>query len=723
MPKKPTKTEQPPWVKKIDLRISELINEARDERKQWSDDVEEAFGFYNCDRSVIFQSPLDSEARRDPDAESQYHIPVVRQHVDGLVASTTGNDIKIRYVPYLDQSTLNTMPDDVARMGNALFGSYRSHIGWDNKIHKLSLHTALFGRGYMSLYVDEVQNFPDPRADIRLLNAWQVYSTPGVPFEQATEVATECWIDKEELKAQYPELADEIDGVTTAGEAEKRTDGMGGDTSPTNRIPWDNLLPGYGDQNAVVSKNSVLVRERFKFDPTYLRYSHEQSEKEMEQEHAMLRMAIDAEDPSLIPPVEMVWNDAQYHDDHSIGHLMFVAQLRQEMGKTEVKGLDPYTGVRTEGLIWGMGKQAVAEQAIQRLLEHEQLHADASEGLEEWEVGTYPKYDGGWRQTIILGKGADAVGVYDGYSKWMDYGIQGVPMVEFNVAPSPLEFWTNSFACLLVDENKLMNSFMNGANNNHAIFGNNTWWTEDGIQNQPGFHISADPRVPSTFPPGTFPNQPGGKAGIVPAPGIPPDSFNMMQFILMLAQQTSGIFGSIRGQRQEGVRSASHEQFLAGQNRMQLDTYQRLWKNSLERLCIMLFKLMLAIPPDDNFVKPMLDGKAVPVDMKLLDKIEFTIEVIMAPGGSSSTEERQSMLLGIVQNISQHPLIAQNPKGLILMLKLFADALKLDQPLFYEAMTKYLGELEQQAEAMMQQQQAQMAMQQTAQPPQGPPKG
>ena len=137
----------------------------------------------------------------------------------------------------------------------------------------------------------------------------------------------------------------------------------------------------------------------------------------------------------------------------------------------------------------------------------------------------------------------------------------------------------------------------------------------------------------------------------------------------------------------------------------------------------MLFKLMLAIPPDDNFVKPMLDGKAVPVDMKLLDKIEFTIEVIMAPGGSSSTEERQSMLLGIVQNISQHPLIAQNPKGLILMLKLFADALKLDQPLFYEAMTKYLGELGQQAEAMMQQQQAQMAMQQTAQPPQGPPKG
>ena len=709
--------EQEKWVKYIDLRMAELTNDARDERKQWSEDVEEAFGFYNCDRHVIFQTALSKDARKDPDQPAQYHIPLLRQHVDSFVAGTTHNDIKIRYVPKIDQDQQDQLVDDVARMGNALFESYRTHISWDTKIHTLALHTALFGRGYMSLYINEVQDFPEPRADLRLLNAWQVYYTPGVTFDEATEVITECWIDRDELKAQYPELADEIDNVETAGVATKRTEEMRGDTSPTNRLPWDDLIPGYGDQNAVVSKNAVLVRERWKFDPTYETYSRGDSETEMAREHAMIQAAIDAEDVALLPTdadgrpdPTLSLGDAQYHDDHSVGHLLFIGELRAKMAEL-APDMRNEVGVMAANPVMSAVKQGVAEAAIALLMGHEALHAELSEGMEEWKIGQYEKYAGGWRHSIVIGKGSDVMGVYDGYSKFYDYGIQGVPIVEFNVQPSPLNFWVNSYAALMVDENKLLNSFLNSARDNYAIFGNNQWWHEAGLDKQPGFHISTDPREPSTFPPGSRVNMPGGKAGIIPAIGIPGDAYNMIQLVLGLAQQTSGVFGSLRGQRQEGVRSGQHEQFLAQANRAQLDAFHRLWKNSLEDIGIKLFKLMLAVPPDDRFVKPLLDGKTVPVDFEMLENIDFAIEVIMAPGGASSTEERQSMLLGFVQNVTQHPLIMNDPQGLVLMFKFMAEAIKLSMPDMSAAMLEYANGLEQRAndpqmQAMMQQQQA-----------------
>jgi len=171
------KDNQPKWVKFIDKQMTELKDEAGPGRTQWKEDVVEAFGFYNNDRTVIFPNPLSKDARKNPDSEGQYHNPLLRQHVDALVASTTHNDIKIRYIPKIDQQGL----DDYARMGNALFDSYRTHIGWDNKIHALALHTALFSRGYIGLYIDEMQDLPEPRADFRLITPGSYSVPPALP--------------------------------------------------------------------------------------------------------------------------------------------------------------------------------------------------------------------------------------------------------------------------------------------------------------------------------------------------------------------------------------------------------------------------------------------------------------------------------------------------------------------------------------------------------------
>lgn len=703
--------EKPKWVDFIDDRMGVLIKDAGEERAQWRDDVEEAFGFYNCDRTVIFpRSTLSKEARDEPDNDAQYHIPLLRQHVDSFVASTTNNDIKIRYVPKIDQQGL----DVIARMGNALFDSYRTHIGWDNKIYALALHTALFGRGYIQLYIDEFQDWPEPRADIRLITPWQLYSTPGVAFNDSSEVVIQSWIDRDELKAQYPEFADDIDEVETAGKAKDRTEearvARGGEGSPI----WDNELPTYHGQTTNVSKNAVLVRERWKFDPSYKTYSTAKSEAEMDSEHNTIRMAVEAEDLSLLPQTpDMEIHDAQYHDDHSIGHMMFIDELRREMAQTAPQ--QNMYGIVGEVPLWSTNKLAVAEQGIALLMAHDDLHVDLSEGMDEWEIGKYPKYDGGWRHSVIIGSSDKPVGIYDGYSKYYDYGIKGVPIYEFNVQPTPFNLWTPTYACLMVDENKLLNKFMNHANDNYATFGGNHLWFETGLDQQKGFHFSTDLKEPSTFPPDTMFNMPGGKAGIIPSVPIPSDVYNMMGMVQSMAQQTSGVFGSMRGERQTGVRSGQHEQFLAQANRAQLDAFHRLWKNSLEELCVNLFKLMLSVPPDDSYVRPMLEGKAVEVDYEMLEDIGFAIEVVMSPGGASSTEERQSMLLGFTQNMTQHPLIMNDPQGLVLMFKFMAQAIKLQMPDMSEAMMNYANQLEQRAQSP----EGQQAMQEQEAPPQG----
>jgi len=185
----------------------------------------------------------------------------------------------------------------------------------------------------------------------------------------------------------------------------------------------------------------VLVRERWKFDPSYLTYSPDASQREAEGEQALLRMAIDAERIDLLPQTpDFEIHDAQYHDDHSIDHMMWVDDLRTEMSQT-IQQSNGY-GIMAEVPIWSPTKMAVAEQAIALMMAHEQLHTDLSEDMEEWEIGKYPKYDGGWRHSITIGKGEQMIGIYDGYSKFYDFGIKGVPIYEFNVQPTPFNLDT-----------------------------------------------------------------------------------------------------------------------------------------------------------------------------------------------------------------------------------------------------------------------------------------
>ena len=701
------------WVTAVSARMCELVKEAKDDRQEWQDIVEETLGWYQCDRTVIFKTPESSEARKQAESQSQSHIPILRQHVDSFVASTTHGDIKIRYVPKIDQQGM----EDVTRMGNALFDSHRSLIFWDSKMHTVALQTAIFGRSYMGLYIDEVQVYPDPLASIRIFNPWQMHSTPGVPFEQATEVVVTMWIDREELKAQYPQFADEIDLVdgreAAKDEDESKTVGL---SSPP--LPEDSDLPGFGGKVSALSTNAIQVRERWKFDSSQETYSVAQSEAEAMQEQAVIGQAIEKEQIDMLPQnPKLLYSRAQYHQDHADEHAIYADGIRRGMNETRPERMMNDVGVimEDEVPVWSIQKRAVAEQALAILDAHEQIHLDELAELEEWEVGKYPKYEGGWRHSIIIGQTTQLVGVYDGYSKFLDYGIKGVPIVEFNIQPSALNDWIGPYGSLMVDENKLLNGFINRGMDNASIFGNHQVWGEEGTIKDPAFKISTDPAVPTQVPPQTMFNLPGGKAGIIPAVGIPQWLMPMTEMVLALTQQTSGVFGSLRGQRQQGVRSGQHEQFLAQTNRAQLDAYHRMWKNSLEKLGIMLFKLMLAVPPDDQYVKPMIDGEMVQVDMAQLENLEFTIEVIMAPAGQSSTEERQSMLLGFTQNLFSNPVIAADPRGAVMLLKFMAESIKLQMPDMSAAMMKYATELEQRIPEMEQRQQ--QAMQEQQKPP------
>lgn len=708
MRNKPRKPEK--WVKHVDQKMEELVKDVQDSRTQWDDDCEEVFGYYVGDRNVIFNDKaISSRARKEAGAPEQNHIPMLRWTVDTLVASTN-SDIKPRYIPKIDQDVQDTTVDDIARMGNAVFDACRTWIGWDTLMYKLGLENYLFGRSYVAGYIDSKKAYPTQRADLMLLNAWQVYSTPGIAFEHASEVITTRYVDKDELKAQYPEFAEDIEVLKTGGKRQADEGGKG--TQQGMYSKWLGKIPGYGDKGTIIDKNALLVRERWKFDPSLSTYSREQDERDIELEHGLLDIAIEGADPQPLAMLEQMLKDEQYHSDHSVEHWLKYREIEENKQKARKGGgyVDPQTGVVTQQLMWGPGQQAVADQALAALKQHVQIHDQLADDMEDWEEGKYPKYEGGWRHSIIVGEGAEGevVGVYDGYSKFYDFGHSGPPIFEFNTGPGVLNHVGESVAMLLLDENKLLDSFINLAKDNANVFGSHQWALESSLKDNPEVQISVDPYTPSYFPDTALQT---GKATQIKAMGIPPDVYQMIPMMISLAQQTSGAFGSIRGERQKGVRSGSHEQFLSQQNRLQLDQMHRLWKQPLERLCIMFLKMTFAVPPDDRFVKPMIEGKVIPVDFKLMNSIDFTIEVIMSPGGTSSTEERNSFILGIVQNLMANPAIIQ-AGGLPAMFRMFAKSIKLTAPDMAEAIMEFAEQLE----GMKQQMQQQMQMEQQGQP-------
>lgn len=80
----------------------------------------------------------------------------------------------------------------------------------------------------------------------------------------------------------------------------------------------------------------------------------------------------------------------------------------------------------------------------------------------------------------------------------------------------------------------------------------------------------------------------------------------------------------------------------------------------------------------------------------------------MAPGGTSSSEERNTILLGLVQNLMGHPAV-QATGGLGAMFELMGKAIKQQMPDLSEALIEMAPRMEQAA-----QQAQQMAQQQNA---------
>ena len=708
------KREPDKWVKHVGQRMEELVTDVGTDRQQWDKDCNEVFGYYMGDRAVIFNDKaLSSQERKLAGAPEQNHIPMLGWVIDTLNASTN-SDIKPRYIPKLDQNTQDPSVDDVARMGNAVFDSCRTWIGWDTIMYKLGLESFLFGRSYVVGYIDSKKSFPTPRADLKLLNAWQVYSTPGIAFEDTSEVVTTNYIDKGELKAQYPEHADAIERVASGGNKIKDGEEGGTGTGLGLDVKWFGSTPGYGKKGVLVDKNALLVRERWKFDPSLSTYSREQDERDIEVEHVLLDMAIENADPAPLEMLPQMLKDEQYHSDHSVEHWIKYQEIsdgKQKVGKNPGY-VDPMTGVATQFLEWNPGQQAVADQALAALKQHAEIHDKLANSMEDWEEGKYPKYEGGWRHSIIVGEGTSAdqvVGVYDGYSKFHDFGHSGPPIFEFNTRPGVLNHIGESMAMQLLDENKLLDAFINLAKDNANVSGATTWAVEAGLVDHPDLQISANPYVASTFPEGSLQS---GKAVQIQGKPAGSDVYQMVPMLLSLAQQTSGVFGSVRGQRQQGVRSGSHEQFLSQTNRLQLDQIHRLWKQPLERLCIMFMKMTFAIPPDDKFVKPMIEGQVIPVNYGMLNSIDFTIEVIMSPGGTSSTEERNSFILGIVQNLMANPAVVQ-AGGLPAMFTMFAKSIKLNAPDMAEAIMEFVEQLKQMQGQMQEQMQQEQQAKQT----------
>jgi hypothetical protein len=137
-------------------------------------------------------------------------------------------------------------------------------------------------------------------------------------------------------------------------------------------------------------------------------------------------------------------------------------------------------------------------------------------------------------------------------------------------------------------------------------------------------------------------------------------------------------------------------------------------KPTLEKIGYALFKMMLAVPPDDNFIKPIVDGKLIPLDFDLLRKTDFAIEVVVAPGGTAAAEDRYGLLLGLVQNFISSP-VGQIPGAMSKLLGLMAKGTANSMPDLSDALRQMAEELpaiEQEQRAMMQKQ---MQMEQAGQ--------
>ena len=214
------------WIKDVLTDIDSLRSECKGERTQWEADNPVVYGHYMGDRTVIFKSVTTTDKKVE--SLSQYHMPLVAYQIDTLAAAINNQDVQIRLIPKVDQDAISEEVDKYARTGKAAFDAYRNVIRWDDHISRAIKEAGLFEKCYALPIVDWSTRFPRPTVNLRIFSGWQVYSTPGIEFNRARKVLLEYYADKTDLLAEFPDYADEIEGLPI-GQSESNTGaGLGG---------------------------------------------------------------------------------------------------------------------------------------------------------------------------------------------------------------------------------------------------------------------------------------------------------------------------------------------------------------------------------------------------------------------------------------------------------------------------------------------------------------
>jgi len=691
-------------VKNFVANFKTTMDSYDNSRQQWLDDQAENFGYYMCDPKIVFGSgAMDSTAKRAPGAPSQYHFPLITEKVESLVAALNSDDLAIRYMPQADQDQIPIDQDGqpaytmdvLTRMGNAGFEACKTLVGWHGHIHKMVKSVAIFDCHYLGVCVDHAKRFPSPMVDIVSYHPWQVFCTPGEKFEDADEVIVSKWVSREHLKAQYPEYADRIKEIPTFRATKEANAGR---EASTTAYGGKNSVPGYGNQNSTVDNNSVQVLERWKQDTSLVDVSRDEDMRVLDAERNLIDRYIAgmAEDGDIaaLSNGKLYFDEYQYHDSHFIDHTEHLDEIEGRLTASIPVPMADGT-VREHPAIDSIEERARLEQAMQALTAHIEMTDEIMREIPSEKQGMRPRFDGGWRQTCIIG---DTILAFDGASIfYTEYGIQGPPLWEFELMGHPLYHKGPSYVRTLIDYNKILNSSVNQIIDNGRLFSNHSWWADE--ESLPDLEINNDPRMPIVMPKGKILNK---DFGMIPAQAIPSTLFDLVGLNLSMAQATSAIHPALQGSKQSGVRSGTQQQSQVAQNTSQLQYKMTRIKPSLINLSKAFFKMVMKIPPDDAWVKPILDREMVRVDWDVLRKIDFAIDVVVKPGGVASAEERSQITLGFLQNFG--PIMAEI--GMLdVMMEFMAKSIKYTMPDM--AMV-----IEQNVERIQQAQQEQQAKQQ-----------
>lgn len=604
--------------------------------------------------------------------QSVYHIPVISRLLFALVAILSGDQFEIKAVPKVDSQQLGRVlnriykddvpeysVEEISQMSNVYFQRLRDSLGWHDILHDTWMELGVFDHVFTRMIIDKVSDFPNACVNIQKLNVWQVFHTAGRSLKDSTEVAAVFYMEPSELTAAFPEFEDDIKELKPTSGVDKES-GHGRKTRVSSepgstRIWASKSMPKYGETIIKKSKTSILVREFYQFDTSWKRYSESRDLDEMDREHALLDEYI--RNPMAMPfPEELLFDDRQYHSRHMAGHQAMIEEwLTIPLGEVNSIALE----------------RAMAFLKQQHMPQHQRAIDYLKEN--DGDEGYYPKYANGWRQTIILGDGGDELCVYDGVSRYVEYGIRGHPFHEFNMMGWPMHNYGPSFVALLLDINKIVDGALNFTLDNLKQSGNNKLEMAKRVKD--GSEISNDPAEPNVYDIESF------NEGLVRwQPGLPsnPTGPALIQMMNNEAAQTSGIFNVARGGSDTGVRSGTQVEQMTGAVMAQLGSVHRRMITPLKKLCMDVLKASLVVPPPDDVFGPAGDDTSPRINYKLLQSLDYAIEIKVVPAPANVRQEQLQFLQAFIQNFGQ--MLAGLPSGLEFIMALMEPIFAQDAP-------------------------------------------